>query len=245
MERAGYQGSRHEPGRTSVLPQLNGSPASNAVARSCTVQLLHSLATTPPWNATAADHPARSICVQSRLRLAPLALSAHPGSTAGIGSLLSQWLRVLCAPTSGGPPAFRDQRPGRHVIFLFRAMARKATKGSPMGTATSKHIVLLDHNVSRRQLIRETLEDLGYRVSLVPNASMAQRVIARGDVSLLIADTDVFGVPCVLISSGRKRPDTTGVNAVALIDKPFTLKRLGSRVYRMLASQRGPPNEYS
>jgi hypothetical protein len=114
-----------------------------------------------------------------------------------------------------------------------------------MDTATSKHIVLLDHNVGRGQLIRETLEDLGYRVTLVRSAAKAQRVIAGGDVNLLIADTDVFGVPCVLISSGRKHPEITNVNAVALIDKPFTLKRLGSRVYRMLASQRGPPNEYS
>jgi DNA-binding NtrC family response regulator len=112
-----------------------------------------------------------------------------------------------------------------------------------MRTGASKHIVLLDHNAGRRQLITETLEDLGYRVSMVLSASMAQRTIARGDVSLLIADTDVFGVPCVLISRGRKLEKVTGKISVALIDKPFTLKGLGSRVYRMLASQRGPPNE--
>jgi CheY-like chemotaxis protein len=57
-----------------------------------------------------------------------------------------------------------------------------------MVAATSEHIVVFDANGGRRQLIHETLEELGYRVSLVWTVGAAWRMLAREEIDLLIAD---------------------------------------------------------
>ncbi len=116
------------------------------------------------------------------------------------------------------------------------------------------HILLLEENASRAQLISEVLEELGYRVSLAPEPSVARHALDGGCVGLLIATVDqidddahivakyasTFGIPQVIISRNRKIEEIIHPDAAAFLCAPFTLERLGHEVVKSFAGRDGP-----
>ena len=116
------------------------------------------------------------------------------------------------------------------------------------------HVLLLEENASRAQLISEVLEELGYRVSRAPQPSVARQALDVGGVGLLIATVDqidddahivakyasTFGIPQVIISRNRKVEEATYNDAAAFLGAPFTLERLGHEVVRSFSGGDGP-----
>jgi DNA-binding NtrC family response regulator len=127
-----------------------------------------------------------------------------------------------------------------------------------MVAATFEHILVFDANAGRRQLIHETLDELGYQVSLVWNAGDARRVLAQEEVDLLIADVvkvgdaahavmnhaTSIGVPSVLLSKSRLLRHVLTPDAPEFVESPFPLEQLSDEVARVLAVRRGPLHEF-
>jgi DNA-binding NtrC family response regulator len=123
-----------------------------------------------------------------------------------------------------------------------------------MVAATFDHILVFDANAGRRQLIHETLDELGYRVSLVWNDGAARRLLAEEEIDLLIADVvrigdaahtlmnhaTSIGIPSVLLSRSHVLRQVLTPDAPAFAENPFTLEQLSDEVARVLAVQHGP-----
>jgi CheY-like chemotaxis protein len=103
-----------------------------------------------------------------------------------------------------------------------------------MVAATFEHILVFDANAGRRQLIHETLDELGYQVSLVWNAGDARRVLAQEEVDLLIADVVKVGDAAHAVMN----------HATSIVESPFPLEQLSDEVARVLAVRRGPLHEF-
>jgi DNA-binding NtrC family response regulator len=112
------------------------------------------------------------------------------------------------------------------------------------------HILLFEYQTGLRQLIRETFEDLGYRVSSPVSASAARDSVARGDVDLLVADIHSAGgeeydtakyavsagLPCVLMSHVKEVRRSLGTDGAIFVDESFTLEQLSDKVTEVLMS---------
>jgi DNA-binding NtrC family response regulator len=122
---------------------------------------------------------------------------------------------------------------------------------------TFAHIVILDDkNRGRGSLICETLEELGYCVSVVQSDYDACRAMHDGGVDLLIAGISAInstthdvvnyassmGIPCVLLSKSQSVRERLLQPASVFIDNPFTLDELANQVDLSLRANPGPPN---
>ena len=123
---------------------------------------------------------------------------------------------------------------------------------------SQSHILVVDDEPDIRDLVREILEDEGYRVSVAENGETARSAFARGAPDLVLLDIwmpDVDGItllrewsaagsmPCpVVVMSGHGTVETaieaTRLGAHDFVQKPISLARLLAIVGQALESGR-------
>ncbi|MBM3351290.1 MAG: sigma-54-dependent Fis family transcriptional regulator [Betaproteobacteria bacterium] len=130
----------------------------------------------------------------------------------------------------------------------------------------SKHILVVDDEIGIRELLRDILQDEGYRVELAENAAVARnkRLHERPDVVLLDiwmpdcdgisllkewANSDLLTMPVVMMS-GHGTIDTaveaTRIGAFDFLEKPIALQKLLNTVATALKhSEHLPKSEMS
>ncbi len=115
-----------------------------------------------------------------------------------------------------------------------------------------RHILVADHDYDVREMLGSYLETLGYRVSACSSGAEVQRVLARSDVDLLIADETMFetghrladharslGVPTLLMSAYEEIKDSMEGGPRDFIGKPFRLEKFQNEVTRVMAKPKG------
>ena len=123
------------------------------------------------------------------------------------------------------------------------------------------HILVVDDEPDIRELVREILEDEGYRVSVAENGEVARAAYARGTPDLVLLDIwmpDVDGITLlrewssgsgldcpVVVMSGHGTVETaieaTRLGAHDFVQKPISLARLLAIVGQALESGKQKP----
>jgi DNA-binding NtrC family response regulator len=126
---------------------------------------------------------------------------------------------------------------------------------------SQSHILVVDDEPDIRDLVREILEDEGYRVSVAENGETARAAFARGAPDLVLLDIwmpDVDGITLlrewssgvgldcpVVVMSGHGTVETaieaTRLGAYDFVQKPISLARLLAIVAQALESGRKKP----
>ncbi len=120
----------------------------------------------------------------------------------------------------------------------------------------ANRLLLVDDDVDMREVVAQTLREVGYVVQEASNGRDALAAIMRERPSLLITDCNMpnmsgnelveqlahddglCSIPAIVISALRQPP--LPANVVAFLEKPFTLDQLRTAVRDGLASFGAP-----
>jgi PAS domain S-box-containing protein len=136
------------------------------------------------------------------------------------------------------------------------AAAETLVKPKPLQATAATAILIVDDEAAVRQVGREALLELGYRVFDADGAAAALRILdARDDITLLFTDIVMPGVDGRKLAeeAQRRRPDlkvlfTTGFTrstiqrngllnpGFELLGKPFTIEQLGTKLRTILGA---------
>lgn len=115
--------------------------------------------------------------------------------------------------------------------------------------ANFQHILIVEDDGNVRELLRECLEELGYRVSTAGRGDAARLILNRRDVDVLLADelmagekghqlaayAQSLGVPSLLMSAHNEVKRELSGGEHAFIGKPFRIDKLHEEVKWVLA----------